>query len=207
MVRFGVWEGEEYKGVVIISRGAANHIGGPFGLQQTEIVELTRIALRDHSATVSRIVAVALRLLRKQSPGLRMVISFADPSYGHHGGVYQGGGWLYLGVTPPAPMFLAPDGKLWHSRMCSKDGWNRVYGQKRRVWRYDQCERIVFPGKHKYAMPLDAAMREKLLEMSLPYPKRQKDSSEPPGHRLGEGGAAPTLTLQHYRIARAKRLG
>ncbi len=56
----GVWEAGQFKGVVIFSKGATPKIGSPYGLTQTEVCELTRVALRDHDAPVSRIIAVAL---------------------------------------------------------------------------------------------------------------------------------------------------
>ena len=49
--------------------------------------------------------------------------------------------------------------------------------------------------KHKYALALDKSLQPMLDAMSKPYPKRPKDSSEPPGDLPGEGGAAPTRTL------------
>ena len=45
--------------------------------------------------------AIALRLLARHSPGLRLVVSYADPAQGHVGTIYQAAGWTYLGVTPP----------------------------------------------------------------------------------------------------------
>ena len=190
----GVWEAGQFVGCVVFSRGAAQHIGRPFGVEQTEVCELTRVALRSaHAAPVSRVVAVALRLLRQKEPGLRLVVSYADPGHQHHGGIYQAGNWLYLGKKSDTVEFLAPDGKQWHGRMVSATGRKLVYGQSRPVWRRDQCEPVTCEGKHKYAMPLDDAMRQQLLSLAKPYPKREKQGSGVP---TPSGGAAPTLTLQ-----------
>lgn len=75
----GVWEFGKFIGCVIFSRGANNHIGNPYGLNQTEVCELTRVALTEHVAPVSRIVGISVRMLKKQSPGLRLIVSYADP--------------------------------------------------------------------------------------------------------------------------------
>ena len=102
LFKVGAWEDGRYIGVVIFSRGATQNIGKPYGLEQTECVELTRIALRDHRHFVSEIMMQALRKLKETNPGLRLVVSYADPAQGHNGGIYQATNWVYTGATPPA---------------------------------------------------------------------------------------------------------
>ena len=97
LVKIGAWERGEFVGAIIYGRGATPEIGKPYGLEQTEICELVRIALKEHVSPVSRMIAVSLRMLKRWSPGLRMVVSFADTTQGHHGGIYQASGWCYTG--------------------------------------------------------------------------------------------------------------
>src|SRR5688572_1533552 len=85
LVCIGAWEDGVFVGAVIFGRGACSQIASPFGLQQSEVCELTRIALGPHQTPTSRIVSIAVRLLRRQSPGLRLLVSFADPEHGHYG--------------------------------------------------------------------------------------------------------------------------
>ena len=80
LVKIGVWENDRFVGAVIFSRGANNNIGKPFGLKQTEICELVRVALSKHETPVTRIVAIAIKMLRKKAPGIQMLISV---SYTH----------------------------------------------------------------------------------------------------------------------------
>lgn len=101
LFRVGAWEDGKYIGCVIFSRGANNHIGMQYGLDQTECVELTRIALREHKHFVSEIMMSALRRLKETNPGLRLVVSYADPIQGHVGAIYQATNWVYTGATPP----------------------------------------------------------------------------------------------------------
>ena len=63
LVKVGAWEDGRFIGVVIFSRGANNHIGQPYGLQQDQVCELTRVALRDHVSPVSQILAKAIKFL------------------------------------------------------------------------------------------------------------------------------------------------
>lgn len=185
LVKIGAWENSKYIGCVIFSRGANNNLLKPFGLQQTEGCELTRIALSKHNAPVSRIVRLAIMFLKKNSPELKLIVSFADPSVGHHGGVYQAGNWIYSGTQPPTIEYIAPDGKQWHGRMVSKDGKIKVQGKYRKCWRVDQCIPVQKPGKHRYLMPLDNEMRAKIMPLAKPYPKRVKQAmtGDQPGQR------------------------
>ena len=65
IVKIGVWENEEYIGCVLYSRGANNHLGSQYNLDQTELCELTRVALTNHKNTVSRIVSISIKMLIK----------------------------------------------------------------------------------------------------------------------------------------------
>lgn len=194
LVKVGAWEDGKFIGVVIFSRGANNNLLKPFGLAATEGCELTRVALTDHKSPVSRIVRLAIQFLRRNSPELRLVVSFADPTQGHHGGIYQAGNWTYTGRQPPTVEYVAPDGKRWHGRMVSKDGRIKVQGVYRSCWRTDQCVPVDRPGKHRYLMPLDDAMRAQIAPLAKPYPKRAKDQDAE--HPSALGGESPTRTLQ-----------
>lgn len=198
-VNIGVWEQCEFIGAVIFSRGTARHGASALGVGHHEFAELTRVALRRHESPVSRILSIAIKIVRKQCPGLRVLVSFADPAQGHHGGIYQAGGWVFIGQGPGTTEYLAPDGKRWHSRMISPTGRKKVYGKWRSVYRPDQCQPIKLPGKLKYAMPLDAAMKEQLEKLRKPYTKRPTragsiDGDAAANHAV-QGGSIPTSAL------------
>lgn len=172
LVKIGVWEGGKFIGAVIFGRGANNHIGSRYNLDQTNICELVRVALTAHAAPVTRIVSLALKLLRGQSPGLRLIVSYADPMQGHHGGVYQAGNWIYSGKSN-AQRELVVGGKKMHKRTASKKfGTARpeIITKKTGL----KTEYDVLQWKHTYLMPLDAIMRDKVKLLSKRYPKREK---------------------------------
>lgn len=171
-VLFGVWEDKVFVGAVVFSRGASDAIGKPYKLHQTSVVELTRVALNKHGSQVSKIVTTAIRKLKQQSPGLRMLISYADPSEGHVGAIYQAMNWIYTGTTSPDYAVIDRNGKRWHSRMVSKTGYKISFGEVRRVIRPDEGERVNLPGKHRYLYPLDRAMRRQIEPLAQPYPKK-----------------------------------
>jgi hypothetical protein len=76
LVKVGAWENGKFIGVVLFGRGANNNIGKPYKLDQTAACELVRIALTNHITPVSKIAAIAIRFLKVNSPGLRLIISY-----------------------------------------------------------------------------------------------------------------------------------
>lgn len=197
LLKVGAWESGRFVGVVIFGVGGGNSThGGKYGLKKAgDVCELVRVALRDHETPVSRIVAVALRFLRASNPNLRLVVSFADTLQGHHGGIYQAGNWIYTGLTEGDREFHV-NGEVLHPRTIHLRGWKQIESWLR--VNVDPNARLVkTPGKHRYLMPLDKEMRERILPLSKPYPKRATSAdSGTPGIQPGRGGANPTVALQ-----------
>lgn len=185
-VYIGVWENEKYIGCILFGMGSGNSTNGTrYGLASShEMAELTRVALTKHCAPVSRILSVAIRMLQKQSPGIRLIISMADPNVGHIGGIYQAGNWIYTGETKPDVMYFSK-GEWVHHRTATARG-----SAKGLPFRY-------LPPKHRYLYPLDTAIRTQIEPLRKPYPKRAGSKvSVAPAHQAGEGGAEPTSALQ-----------
>lgn len=198
-VKTGVWEYGEFVGTVIFAGGATPQIGKPFGLKSLDVCELARVALRhDHKTPVTRIVAIALRMLRQQSPGIRIVVSFADEAQGHLGGIYQGGNWVYVGSC--APDFYKVHGELVHPKTL-----HSRYGRRGQSvpWLREhvdpKAERVKTIRKHKYVMVLRRSdpLGDEIAKMARPYPKTRAGSigSDATAHHAVEGGATPTSAL------------
>jgi hypothetical protein len=196
LVKVGAWEKDTFVGVVIFARGATPNLGKPYDLGQDECVELARIALTKHRSAVSHVAALAVKFLRKANPKLRLIVSFADQSQGHHGGIYQAGNWVYNGQSAPAKFYLIR-GQLTHPRSIGSRGLvQNIYGARK----IDPNASVVdVPGKHRYLMPLDAEMRERIAPLAKPYPKRAKQAmAGPPVQRRGSADLhAPTLEKNH----------
>jgi hypothetical protein len=195
LVKIGVWENEKFIGVVLFSRGATPDLLKPYGLTQFEGCELTRVALKKHETPVSRIMSIAFKFLKKNSENLRLIVSFADQSKGHHGGIYQATNWIYCGTTSPSFEYFK-DGKRWHPRQLSESGFKTQFGIKRNVIKPSECKKVKIPGKHRYLMPLDDDMKKRILPLSKPYPKRASSKDNvASGFQSEEGGAIPTDAL------------
>lgn len=115
LAKIGVWEEGQFVGSVVFGVGATSDLVKSYHLEATEGCELVRVALREHRTPVSRIVSIALKLLKRSMPGLRLAVSFADPEQGHIGGIYQAGGWIFTGVSMASDEYIV-NGKRWHGR-------------------------------------------------------------------------------------------
>lgn len=170
LVKIGVWEDDKFIGVVLFGRGATPNLGKPYNLNQSQCVELVRIALTYHKSFVSQIMASAINMLKKTNPSLRLIVSFADVSQGHNGAIYQATNWVYSGQGAGAK-FYKINGKLTHPRSIGAKGFVQNIGGARLI---DKNAQVVdVPGKHRYLMPLDKKMRKQILPLSKPYPKRE----------------------------------
>lgn len=203
LVKVGVWEGGRFVGAIIYGLGANRHLARPFGLKDTEAAELVRVALapgREHPT--SQCVAISLRLLHRQSPGLKLVVSYADAGQGHVGTIYQAGGWLYLGTSDQS--YIRVLGRIEHPRtLYDRFGRNGQSIPWLRAQVDPKAERVPMASKHKYVYPFDKGLRRELAAKALPYPKHAAEVTpgDTPGSQPGEGGSRPTRPLHFLEDA------
>jgi hypothetical protein len=171
LAKVGVWEDDMFIGAVIFGVGATKDIVAPYGLKPIEGCELVRVALRKHEAPVSRIVAIALKMLKKAMTGLRLVVSFADPEHGHVGSIYQAGGWIYTGCSMSSDEYIV-NGKRWHGRALRHEKPAHLTTKQAAAMLDPNFQTIKGSSKHRYLYPLDAAIRAQIAPLAKPYPKR-----------------------------------
>ena len=169
-VKVGVWEDEKFSGAVIFSLGANNHIGRPYKLTQEECCELTRIALNKHNTPTSHILSIAIKMLGRQSPGLRLIVSYADANQGHFGTLYQATNWIFVGDIE------SYGGQMINGMIVHRKTVYSRYGRQDIEWLRSHvapdAHYVKVLPKHKYLYPLDAAMRAQIAPLAKPYPKR-----------------------------------
>jgi hypothetical protein len=157
---------------------------------------LCRVALGPHTTPTSRIVSIAAGMLRQQSPGLRLIVSYADPERGHHGGIYAAMNWLFIGRTN-AESLIRLNSRLLHPRTVASRYRTRSIDWLRAHIAADAAHLRTLP-KFRYALPLDAAMREQLAPRVQPYPKAlvvvERDRSTGSGARGPHAGGLPSST-------------
>lgn len=176
LINYGVWENEVYIGAVIYGRGASPELGSAYGLTQIECCELVRVALNKHEASVSQIVAQTIKTLKESNPGLRLIVSFADPERDHKGIIYQAMNWIYCGQSSPSKEYYYKN-KWFHSRMLRPTGFGTV-PEIAKLSKEQQKQLPIreMKGKYRYIYPLDKAMRRKVDKLRLPYPSAVEGS-------------------------------
>jgi hypothetical protein len=188
-VKIGAWENGKFVGCIIFTVGVGASLHSGYGINRQEVCELQRVALKDHTSPVSRMVAIALRFLKSSNPKIRLCVSFADTHQGHHGGIYQAGNWIYTGETAQGIAYYDKKGRQVHPRNVGKvTGYDNTGVKK---YAKSTLAKEARPGKHRYLMPLDADMRARILPLAKPYPKRAKQAMDDNQSSQRQGGTDP----------------
>lgn len=197
IVKIGCWEDESFIGCFIYGVGATSSLVQRYGLVPKEGCELVRIALKKHKTPVSKMIAISLRMIKKSFPGLRLVVSFADPEQGHHGGVYQASGWIYSGRSQTSDEYIYK-GKRWQGRSFR----NSFKGMEN----HPDVKIVKGSSKLRYLMPLDENMKKVITKLAKPYPKRAGSKENVAVfYQDTEGGVNPTPALQKGLNGRQKK--
>ena len=166
---FGMFLGQRLMGALTIGCGPSQAFRLVEGAAPDDCGVLTRLWLSDElpGNSESRVLGIVLRALRKDT-GLKFLISYADPSQGHLGTIYQASNWLYTGLSEATPLYDIGDGVARHSRSLS-----HAYGSHsvRHFARHGVEVKLVAQArKHRYVYFLDRSWQDRLRVPVLPYP-------------------------------------
>lgn len=174
LYKLGVWEGEKFIGAVLFGLGANKNMGNPLYLKQFEYCELVRVALDKHTEPVTKIISICLRILKKDNPKLKAVISYADPEIKHLGIIYQAGNWLYTGCSAPSTVFIH-NGKKVHSRVTVEGGKQFGRPVKAKIDISKAVKKTTLP-KFRYLYLYDQSHKDKIKHLIQTYPKKLKQA-------------------------------
>jgi hypothetical protein len=195
LAKIGVWENGKFIGAVIFGDGANSGLVKPYGLKQVQGCELVRVALTKHDAPVTKIVAIALKMIKRAMPGLRLVVSFADPEHGHNGAIYQAGNWIFAGETGSSDEYLI-NGKRWHGRGFRSSKPAHLKTKEAAALLDPNYQIVKGSSKYRYLYPLDEDMRKQIEPLRMPYPKRGTGEIDSAAQSNAQtGGASPTVPL------------
>lgn len=138
-----------------------------------ELLELTRLVRRpDCDVPLSKLISFACHWLKISRRPL--VVSFADRTQGHHGGIYQATGWNYDGCRERRMDGILVDGVFKPGRSCNSMWGTRSPHRLRELLPSRSIEPHYDEGKHLYWKPLMVAGRTMAKRLGLKdaaYPK------------------------------------
>ena len=156
---------KEWCGVIMYGRGGCPSMGHAYNLKHGEMLELVRVALNGKQESTSKALAISLKLIKKECPTVKMIVSYADKGQNHTGIIYQATNWNYVGQSKSSGYEYWYRGKWTHSKTISN-------AKKDRGLRADLLKKRKVSGKIKYLYPLNKIMRKKIEAISKPYPKK-----------------------------------
>lgn len=129
-----------------------------------EFIELNRMALADWLPRngESRVIAVAMRLLRKHYPHIKWVISFADATQCGDGTIYRASGFVLTGIRVNSSLWQLSTGEVTHALSL---------GRLRSFCNLRTNGNVLKGYQLRYIYFLDHDYRAKLNVPEIPYSK------------------------------------
>jgi len=151
-----------------------------------EVLELTRLVRKD-GVRVPLTLLIRLCVARLKADGHNLLVSFADAQQGHHGGIYQAGGWNYHGQRDRACDGVIINGKFWPGRTCNANWGTRSPELLREKLKCDVQPHYDI-GKHLYWRSLGKRGDEAAKRLELKrneYPKANTPNDQAQARRTG----------------------
>lgn len=189
------------------------------GMGWNDFLELNRMAFTNSAPknSESRCIAISLRMIRKQYPHIKMVISFADGSQCGDGTIYRAAGFYLTQIKKNTSMIQMPNGDVYcklvftlHSPGGIQAKLGKTAGESLSTFMKRVGAKAIPGFQLRYVKILDPAWESKKAFKVLPYSEidrlgagmylgKQRAGSiklDAPGFQSGEGGAVPTPALQ-----------
>ena len=146
---YGLYDGDSLIGVLMFATPCSERVrSSVFGEHyKNTVTELHRLHILDVTPknTESWFISKCLKLLKKDKPQIKAVLSFADTTEGHSGVIYRATNAYFLGATGKSTFFLDTEGRLRHPRQCGhnvsveegcKMGWTPIQreSKNRYLW-------------------------------------------------------------------------
>lgn len=138
-----------------------------------EVMELSRL-VRTDNATVQLTGLISQTVKFARSRGADLIVSFADSTQGHHGGVYQASSWNYAGRREPTMDGCLINGKFIPGRSCNSKYGTRSPSKLQSMFPELQIEPHYDMGKYLYWKSTSKAGLKKAHRLGmqcLAYPK------------------------------------
>ena len=164
-IGYSVFENNIWCGVVLFGGGASVNMPIKFNLRNGQYLELNRMALNSKQSSTSKVLSIAIKLIKKECPTVKMLFSYADKGQDHKGIIYQATNWYYIENIESSGTEYLLNGIWKHDR-------------GRYTWGVDfkKLTKRKKAGKHKYIYPLDKSLIPLCKTLSKEYPKTSDKS-------------------------------
>jgi len=155
------------------------------GALWNEFLELNRMAFDNilPRNSESRCLSIAFRLIRKNAPHIKWIVSFADGTQCGDGTIYRASGFVLTGINDNKGVALMPDGRVVH-KLDFMDGANgggiekRRYGYRESEGHGRFLKRIgatfLSGFQLRYIYFLDPTAKDRLTVPILPFSEIEK---------------------------------
>jgi hypothetical protein len=168
-LHFGAFLDDKLHGV--LSYGSSLDKSKTIGLvnptKWNEYLELNRMAFDDYlpKNSESRVISITLKLIKKNAPQIKWILSYSDGCDCGDGTIYRASGFYLTLIKPNSDLFLLPNGKKIHSMTIKSSkslmnrygnwkkyldiefpGWKKIQGnQLRYIYLIDKSCKITVP--------------------------------------------------------------
>jgi hypothetical protein len=144
----------EFCGVIVYGYPASPNIVPEFNLENGKILELRRVALNSKHGITSKALGISMKLIKKDCPSLKLLVSYSDKGQNHFGIIYQATNWYFISESKSSGFEYFINGKWIHSRHGK--------GEIKRT----------LAGKRKYVYPIDKSLIPLCNKLKKGYPKK-----------------------------------
>ena len=101
-----------------------------------EMLELNRMAFDDYlpKYSESRCIAISIKLLKKNAPHIKWILSYADACQCGDGTIYRASGFKLVGLKENKTMLLMPNGKVVADKTLNNSNYKKI-GQSAGYWK------------------------------------------------------------------------
>lgn len=131
----------------VMSYGCSMQKSSIIGLVQpclwNEMLELNRMAFDEYlpKYSESRCIAISIKLLKKNAPHIKWIISYADGCQCGDGTIYRASGFILTGIKINTTMLLMPNGKIMADKTLNNSNY-KVIGQSAGYWKKNGAKPI-----------------------------------------------------------------
>lgn len=189
------------------------------GTQWHEFLELNRMAFDDHLPrnSESRALAVAFRMMKKNAPQIKWIISFADGTQCGDGTIYRAAGFVLTAIKKNDQIWAAQSGarfteskKVVHVLATRTGGeWNKLYGSTNGAASMKSYKAAGFTPldgfQLRYIFFLDSAYKERLTVPILPFSEIERRGAKMyKGQKLGGEGETDNAAQSNVQTEGAR---